>query len=137
MLEIQKQFKAKLSTQKQQDMSKNISPQLPFMRVITQVEEYIHLGIGPQVTEAKYKNLLNRIKKNTTDYNVVLITNIEISSPSTTTKKYDEQKVIANMIINPKILTSSLVQIFKSIQKITKQETELIAYVNPRDFEKN
>jgi hypothetical protein len=30
-----------------------------------------------------------------------------------------------------------LVNIFKALHKITKQETEIIAYVNPRDFWKN
>jgi hypothetical protein len=62
-----------------------------------------------------------------------LLTNIEISSPSTTTI-HNEQKKIADMLSNPKTKTSSLVNIFKALHKITKQETEIIAYVNPRDF---
>lgn len=131
--QIQKQLKAKLSEKTQKDVSKNIAGQLPFIRVIMDVEEYIHIGIGPQVSDIKKKSLLTWIKKNITDHNIVLLTNIELSETTKKTKN-NEQKEIADIITKQKTPSSSLVNIFKHIHKITKQETEVIAYVNPRDF---
>lgn len=130
---IQKQLNAKSSENSQKDISKNITKQLPFIRVIMEVEEYVHLSLGPQVSDIKKKSLLTWIKKNITDHNIVLLTNIEISEP-TKNNKTNEQKEIANIVTNPKTPSSSLVSIFKDIHKITKQETEVIAYVNPRDL---
>lgn len=101
--------------------------------MILEVEEYIHIAMGAQLAEDKKKTLLMWIKKNISDYNIVLLTNIELLE----TKKKSivkEEKEMAEIITNPKKVSSSLVEIFKGIHKITQQETKIIAYVNPKDF---
>lgn len=134
--QIQKKIKAKLSDKKQKDISKNIIGQLQFIKVIMQVEEYIHIGIGSQISDNKKKALMIWIKKNISEYNIVLLTNIELLK----TKKNSinkEEKEISDSITKQTNSSSFLIKIFKSIHKITQQESKIIAYVNPRDFWNN
>lgn len=133
---IQQHLKAKLSKKNHKDIIKSSNAQLPFIRMILEVEEYIHIAMGAQLSEDKKKALLMWIKKNISDYNIVLLTNIELLE----TKKKSivkEEKEMAEIITNPKKVSSSLVEIFKGIHKITQQETKIIAYINPKDFWSN
>ena len=75
----------------------NIRFQLPFIRVITETEECLHISIGPQTSQTIMENFLKWIKKHISDYNIVLLHNIELPS-STKSKKSDEQNQIAKLI---------------------------------------
>ena len=106
---------------------------MQFIKVIMQVEENIHIGIGSQISDNKKKALMIWIKKNISEYNIVLLTNIELLK----TKKNSinkEEKEISDSITKQTNSSSFLIKIFKSIHKITQQESKIIAYVNPRDF---
>jgi len=127
------QLKAKLALPEQTTVFENIRFQLPFIRVITETEECLHISIGPQTAQTITQNLLKWIKKHISDYNVVVLNNIELTS-STKAKKKDEEKEVAKIITDPKVKASNLVKLFKNISTYTQQKPEIIAYVNPGDF---
>jgi len=132
---IAHQLKAKIALLGQTTVSENIRFQLPFIRVITQTKEYIHISIGPKTPQSIIQNLLKWIKKNIADYTIVLLQNIEIPL-STKIKKIDEEKKVAKMLTDPKIKTANIVNLFKIINLYIDSKPEVIAYVNPSDFNK-
>lgn len=127
------QIDAKISLPNQKTAFKNLSFQLPFLRVITETEELLNIGVGKQITQKNITKLTTWIKKNISEYNIVLLTNIELP-PSPKSKKNDDQKYIVNLLSGVDIKHMPLLKIFQKITDFSKQKPEIIAYVNPSDF---
>ncbi|MFA6255808.1 MAG: hypothetical protein WC606_01370 [Candidatus Absconditabacterales bacterium] len=133
------------STKEHKTISDNVQFQLPFFRIITETKELVHIGIGERAPQIQMKKLLIWIQKHIQEYNIVLLTNIELS-PSTKrskaksrkaeSKKHEEHAQIAK-IIQTYSLSTPLLTLFQKILKFQKSEPEIIAYVNPGDFSKN
>lgn len=122
------QIGAKISVSEQESLSKHLRLQLPFLRVITETEELLHISIGSNISQAKQKKLISRIQNHMNAYSIVLLTNITLTQ---TGKKANEQKQIADSIEKSK---DPLVDIFHQTVDLTKKKREIIAYVNPGDF---
>lgn len=129
------QLDAKLSRPEQIKIFENIHFQLPFLKVITETNEIINIGIGNQLTQKQLTKLLTWIKKHIDEYNIILLTNIELPLPSKS-KKIDDQKQIAKLLTNSEVKRSHILTIFQKIVNFTKQKPEIVAYVNPGDFSK-
>lgn len=131
---IARSIGAKLSGKKSEMLWENIRFQLPFLRVITDTKEMIHVGVGDKTPQTQIKKLFTWINKNIQDYNIVFLTNIELSQP-TQSKKSDEERQISKLIqtssSNAHILT-----LFQKVLDAQKKKPEIIAYVNPGDFSK-
>ena len=125
---------AKISTSGQKSLSEQIHFQLPFLRVITTCDDLIHISIGWNISQKSINTICVWIKKNIQDYNIVIVSNIEIDKPATS-KKIDEQNKIAKIIQNTSQKTP-LLTLFQKIITIQKGKSEIIAYVNPSDFAK-
>jgi len=128
---IARQFGAKVSTTKQESVSHQLRFQLPFLRVITQTEEFLHISVGKNISETQIKKLISQTKKHAHDHNVVLLTNIELTTKPA--KKTDEQKQITKSMEQtfPK---NPVVNIFQKLLASQKKKAQIIAYVNPGDF---
>ena len=122
---------AKISTPKQDFIADNLHFQLPFLRVITETESFVHISVGNNISQLQIKKVISQIKKHAHDHNIVLLTNIELTT--TPTKKADEQKQIAKVMeqASPK---DPLIHIFQQLVHFQKKKPEIIAYVNPGDF---
>ena len=107
---------------------------MPFFRVITESETLLHISIGEKAAKASLDKLISWIKRHIQEYNIVLLTNIELSA-SKKSRKDDEQKEIAR-IIQTSSSSASLLTIFQKILDIHKKKPEIVAYVNPGDFGK-
>ncbi len=105
-----------------------IDVQLPFLRVITDTEEIIHISVGKNITQEKLKKILHWIKKHISDYTIVLLTNIELDQ---STKKVQEQEEILKIVEKSSI---PLLVLFQKILSTQKKKPEIIAYVNPGEF---
>jgi len=125
----------KLSDKKSEKLQENVHFQLPFLRVITNTKEIIHVSIGDTVTKIQIKKICTWIHTHVQEYNIVLLTNFELS-PSTNLKKSDEHKQIVKSIETSSLATP-LLMIFQNILKFQKKKPEIVAYVNPGDFNKN
>lgn len=108
--------------------------QLPFLRVITESKELLHMSIGDKIPQNKLNKPVNWIKKHIQDYNIVLLTNIELDKPALSPKT-DEQNKLAK-IIQTVSQKTPLLTIFQKILGSQKKTPEIIAYVNPADFGK-
>jgi len=124
---------AKLALSGQKSLTEQIRFQLPFFRVITETNELLHISVGDKISPIQMKNIISWIKTQIQEYNIILLTNIELSK-STASKKSDEQKQIAKIIET--WLSTPLLSIFQNICKSQKKKPEIIAYVNPGDFGK-
>lgn len=129
------QFKAKLANPEQKSLFEQMYFQLPFLRVITETDELLHISIGAKIPEAQMKKIYTWIKNNIQDYNIVLLTNIELSK-SMISKQSDETKQLVKFIETPS-WSRLLLGIFQYICKLQKKKAEIIAYVKPADFSKN
>lgn len=125
---------AKLSTEKHTALSEQMWFQLPFLRAITESDEIIHISIGDKTSEAKINKTISRIDKNFQASNIVILTNIELSTPAKS-KKADEQDQLAKIIQTPSLF-APLLTVFQKTLKLQKKKPEIIAYVNPGDFGK-
>ena len=125
---------AKIARPEQKFLLEEMSFQLPFLRVITESDELFHVSLWEKISSASLNKLLLWIDDNIQDYNIVLITNIELSHP-TKSKKSDEQKQIAKIIGTPSS-SNPLLTIFQKAIKSHKNKPEIVAYVNPGDFGK-
>lgn len=125
------QIGAKIARPEQVSIAEQISFQLPFLKVITDTQELLHISIGKELSQIPKKKLINRIKNHIHDYNIVLLTNIELA-PSSITKKIDEQKQLSALI--QKKTDNRIVEIFQEILKSQKKKPEIVAYVNPGDL---
>ena len=123
---------ATYSTKEHKSLMDNVHFQMPFIHIITKTEELIHIGIGKKTSTTSVNKLIVWIKKNIQEYNIVLLTNIEISS-STKSRKSDEHAQIAKYI---QTSPTPLLTLFKKIGDIQKKKPEIIAYVNPENFGK-
>ena len=132
--EIVKNLHAKLGTIQDKHLTEQMTFQLPFLRVITDNKELIHISLGEKISQIQIKKLLIWIKKESKDSNIVLLTNIELSK-SPTPKKTDEYKQILKYIKKPPTL-SPVVLLFQQILDLHKKTPEIVAYVNPGDFGK-
>jgi ribosome biogenesis protein Tsr3 len=88
--------------------------------------------LGKKTSTTSLNKLTSWIKKNIQEYNIVLLTNIEISS-SPKSKKSDEHVQIAKYIQSS---STPLLTLFKKIGDIQKKKPEIIAYVNPQNYGK-
>ncbi len=125
---------AKLARPEQKSLLEQMRFQLPFLRIITESNELLHISVWEKTSQTSLDKLLIWIKNNIQDYNIILLTNIELSS-STKSKKSDEQKQIAK-IIQTTSLTMPLLTIFHKTLDSQKKKPEIVAYVNPGDFGK-
>ncbi|EKD24949.1 MAG: hypothetical protein ACD_80C00144G0007 [uncultured bacterium (gcode 4)] len=131
---IARSIGAKLSTKKSDMLQENIRFQLPFLRVITDIKQMIHIGIGDEAPQIQLKKLLTWINKNIQEYNIIFLTNIELSKP-TQSKKSDEERQISKLV-QTYSLTAPLLTLFQKVLNVQKKKSEIIAYVNPGDFGK-
>ena len=131
--DIADEIDAKLSDKTNKKLSEKLGFQLPFLRVITEIEELVHVGIGSQITKKNLTYFLTWIKKHISTYNIVLLTNIELP-PWPKSKKTDDQKYIVKLLTTPDIKHMPLLTIFQKITDFSKQKPEIVAYVNPGDF---
>lgn len=130
---IAHQLKAKLARPEQTSLFENIRFQLPFIRVIMEIDQILHIGIGPQTSQTDKERLYTWIKKHISEYVIVCLQNITIQNIKST-KKADEQKKIAKMIIDPKTKASPVIQVFREVSGYIQQKPEIVAYINPGDF---
>lgn len=128
------QLGAKISTEKHTSLSEQMNFQLPFLRTITESDEIIHMSIGDNIGIIKTNKVICRINKIFKEYNIVILTNIELSKPAKS-KKSDEQTQIAKIIQKASVSTP-LLTIFQKILSSQKKKPEIVAYVNPGDFGK-
>jgi len=122
---------ATYSTKEHKSLMDNVHFQMPFIHIITKTEELIHIGIGEKTSTTSLHKLIVWIKKNIQEYNIVLLTNIEISS--STKSRSDEHAQIAKYI---QTSPTPLLTLFKKIGDIQKKKPEIIAYVHPQNFGK-
>ena len=85
------------ATKEHKEFIGSLNSQTPFLRVITDTKEIIHVGVGDKISKNQNKKLYTRIKNNIQNYNIVLLTNIEIF-PSSKSKKNNEQKQIEQLL---------------------------------------
>ena len=85
------------ATKDHKEFIETLSSQIPFLRVITDTKEIIHIGVGDKISKNQNKKLYTWIKNKIQDYNIVLLTNIEIS-PTPKSKKNNEQKQIEQLL---------------------------------------
>jgi len=130
---IAKKLGAKLSSQ-EHSLWEQIGVQLPFLRIITKTDTIIHVNIGDNIPTTKIHKVVDWINKKFTEYNVVILANIELPKPATS-KKTDEQWQLLKIIKTPSSSTP-LLTIFQNILRLQKQKPEIVAYVNPSDFGK-
>lgn len=130
---IAHQLNARFARPEQASLSENIRFQLPFIRVIMDMDQIVYIGIGPQTSQTDRKRLCMWIKKHISEYVIVCLQNITIQNDKST-KKVDEQKKIAKIIMDPKTKASQVIQIFREVSECMQQKPEIIAYVNPGDF---
>ncbi len=124
----------KLSQPGQKSLSDEMSFQLPFLRIITKVDELLHISIGDKTSQIQIKKLSTWIKNNSQEYNIVFLANIELPKPAKS-KKSDEQEQIIK-ILQTTSLSTPLFTIFQKMLSYKKKKPEIIAYVNPGDFGK-
>ncbi|MEI8253922.1 MAG: hypothetical protein WCG25_09580 [bacterium] len=85
------------SSKEDKQLIEVLHAQTPFLRVITDIKQIIHVGVGNKISPNQNKKLYTWIQKNIQEYNIVLLTNIEISL-SSKSPKHDEQKQIEKLI---------------------------------------
>ena len=117
-----------LTTPEQKSITEQIDFQLPFLRIITETETVIHISIGDKTSATKINKLLIWINNHMQEYNIVLLTNIDLS-PSQKSKKTDEQKQIAKLIQTSS--SSQILTVFQKILHVQKKQLEIVAYVIP------
>jgi len=120
------------SSKEDKQLIEVLHAQTPFLRVITDIKQIIHVGVGNKISPNQNKKLYTWIQKNIQEYNIVLLTNIEISL-SSKSPKHDEQKQIEKLI---QTWSTSLLGLFHTILDKQKKRPEIVAYVNPWDFGK-
>lgn len=115
-------------------LSEQIHAQLPFLRIITQSKEIVHMSIGKKTWESVLNKTSIWIKEHIHEYNIVFLTNIELPQANKS-KKVDEHNKIAK-IIQSVSSELPLLSLFQKILHVQKKKLEIIAYVNPGDFGK-
>lgn len=132
---LTKELQAKVALPNQMNLFENISYQLPFISVISDIQDIVHVGIGPQISQTAKKIFLKWVKKHIQEYAIVALTNIELPEGKKGKIK-DEQQLVAEIISDTTNKSSNVIEFFKEIGKYTNQETEIIAYINPKDLGK-
>lgn len=125
---------AKLGHAEQKPLLEHMHFQLPFLRVITESNQLIHISIGEKVSQAAMNKLFTWVSTHIQEYNIVIFTNVKLPKP-TKSKKTDEQNKIAK-IIQTYSPDTPLLNLFQKILTSQKKKSEIIAYVNPWDFGK-
>lgn len=125
----------KLGQSEQKSLLEHVRFQLPFLRIITESKQLFHISIGEKISKTAIDRVSTWINVHIQEYNIILLTNIELSQPAKS-KKTDEQNKLAKMIetYSPK---TPLLTIFQNILSTQKKKSEIVAYVNPGDFSKN
>jgi len=123
----------KISEKQSKIVGECIISQLPFLRVITDTKEILHISIGEKISLTQIKKICIWIKNNIQKYTIVLLTNFELTSAHL--KKSDEHKQIVK-IIETASLATPLLMLFQNICKFQKKKPEIVAYVNPENFNK-
>lgn len=131
---IAREIHAKLGTIQQKALIDHMYFQLPFLRVITESSEVLHISIGEKATQTPINKLCTWITANIQEYNIVVLTNIELSQPAKS-KKTDEQNKLTK-ILQTYSPNTPLLTLFQKILKSQKKKPEIVAYVNPGDFGK-
>lgn len=125
---------AKLGESEQQSLLEHIRFQLPFLRTITESNTLFHVSIGEKISQKAIHTFSSWIIANIQEYNIVLLTNIELSKPAKSTKT-DEQNKLAK-ILKTYSPNTPLLTLFQKILSAQKKKSEIVAYVNPGDFSK-
>lgn len=120
---------------KKQESLEKIDTQLSFIRTITDTEAFLHIGIGEKTPQIQITKLLTWIKNNIQDYNIVLLTNIELPISSKDSKINEHTQISKSMKTSSS--PASLLSLFQNILSLQKKKPEIIAYVNPGDIRKN
>lgn len=126
---------AKVWLSGQKTLFEYINSQLPFLRVIINNSELLHISIGEKISQSAINKLSIWIQNNIQECNIVILTNIELDQ-ATKSPKTDEQNKIMKIIQTTSIKTP-LLTLFQKILIIQKKKSKIIAYVNPSDFGKN
>ncbi len=132
---LTKEFQAKVALPDQMNLFENIRYQLPFIRVISDIQDIVHVGIGPQISQTAKKIFLKWVKKHIQEYAIVALTNIELPEGKQGKIK-NEQQLVAEIISDTTNKSSNVIEFFKEISRYIKQEAEIIAYINPKDIGK-
>lgn len=130
--ELSNEIGAKKKNTEHPSISETIHQQLPFIRVMTQTKGLVHISVGKKIGKAALEKIVQRIDDHRESYNIVFLTNIELS-PIPKSGKSDEQKKI-HQIIRTASPNKPLLYIFRQVLDILDKEPEIIAYVNPKDF---
>lgn len=126
----------KYSTDADRQVADNLMLQLPFIRIIQEAKELVHLSIGEKISSLTTKKITTWIQNHAHEYTMVFLANIEISWVSRTSKKNNEENEISKSIQNWSS-SSLLIQIFQSLLSKQKKQPEIIAYVKPQNGEKS
>jgi uncharacterized protein YabN with tetrapyrrole methylase and pyrophosphatase domain len=116
-------------------LAEHIHFQLPFLSVITESNQLFHISIGEKVGQKALDKVAKRINTHMQEYNIVILSNIEVAKPAKS-KKTDEQNKIAK-IIQTYSAKTPLLTLFQKILSAQKKKSEMVAYVNPGDFSKS
>lgn len=122
----------KIVNTEQKWIFEQINQQLPFIRVITENKEILSINIGIQ---ANIQKIYTWIKNNKDEYNIVCITNIEVTKTIKPTKSDEQNKIVK--IIQTNSEKTPLLTVFQKLLITQKKKPEIIAYVNPGDFAKH
>lgn len=111
-----------------------LEEQLAFLRVITQTTTVMHLSIGDTVSPTKTNKLIRWMVEHIQEYNIVLLSNIQLPVKTKSLKMNDHTKIARYIQTSSSI---PILAIFQKLLALTKKQPEIIAYVSPWDFNKN
>lgn len=111
-----------------------LEEQLAFLHVITQTTTVIHLAIGDRLSPTKINKLIRWMFEHIQEYNIVLLSNIQLPVKTRSLKMNDQIKIARYIQTSSSI---PILTIFQKLLALTKKRPKIIAYVSPWDFNKN
>lgn len=132
---LARDISGKLGQPEQKSLFEHIRFQLPFLRIITESKQLFHISIGEKISKTAIDRVSTWINTHIQEYNIILLTNIELSKPAKS-KKTDEQNKLAK-ILETYSPNTPLLTLFQNTLNAQKKKSEIVAYVNPGDFSKN
>lgn len=125
---------AKLGQDKQKSLAEHMSAQLSFLRTITESKQLFHVSVGQKISQRAVAKFSTWLIKHIQEYNIIVLSNITLTKLPKSPKT-DEQNTLIK-ILKTYSPETPLLSIFQKILTAQKKKSEIIAYVNPGDFNK-
>ncbi len=129
--QIASKIKGKVIEKPNQTTLDKVQLQLPFIKVISQTETIIHIGIGDKINATKITTFTQWVQKNRSAYNIVFLHNFNLSTDKKN-EKINDQKLISDTMKKPTVNGHPLMKIFHQIAKNGNKKPEIVAYSNPQ-----